>query len=114
MSATGEFSSRRISLSTAARSSPTSAATRSFRTCSTVGVGTADAALLQDDAVADLDLRAGGDALHLGHGKALAELDHPRRRHFLVELAKHLAGDGMHDGNAVTAQADHTSRLHAV
>src|SRR5438874_1296115 len=40
MSATGEAISRRISASTAARSSPTRAATRSLRTCSRVGADT--------------------------------------------------------------------------
>src|SRR5436190_10909473 len=40
MSPTGESSSPWISASTASRSSPTRPATRSFRTCSSVGVGT--------------------------------------------------------------------------
>src|SRR5688500_10160149 len=104
MRGTGDASSRRISASTAARSSPTSAATRSLRTRSRVGVPTRPA-LLRHDAVADLDLSAGGDALDLGHRELVARLDDPGRGDLLVELAQDLAGDRVHDRDTVAPEA---------
>src|SRR5262245_64443753 len=102
MSPTGEAISRRISASTAARSSPTRALTRSLRTCSRVG---ADTALLQDDAVAHLHVGAGSDALDLCHREPLPDFGDASDRDLLVELAEHFARDGVHDGNLVAAQA---------
>src|SRR5262245_2922381 len=113
MRATGEPSWRRISPSTDFSSSPTSAATRSLRTCSRVGEGTRGP-LLGDDAVFDLDVRARGHRLDLGHRKPVAQLGHARRPDLLVELTEHLARHRMHDGDAVTPQTDHGPRPHAV
>jgi hypothetical protein len=53
--------------------------------------------LLRDDAVFDLDLRAGRHRLYLGDGEPLADLGHAQRGDLVVELAEHLAGDRMHD-----------------
>src|SRR2546426_11964808 len=112
MSATGEAISSRISASTAARSSPTRAVTRSLRTCSRVGVDTTP--LLWDDAVAHLHLGAGGDALHLRHREPVADLRHARGGDLFVELAQQLTGDGMHDRDPVAAQAQHAAGPEAV
>src|SRR5438552_2613922 len=66
ISATGEYSSRWISASTASRSSPTRPATRSLRTCSSVGVGTRP--------------RRGGRRGLCGHALTRADLAAARRR----------------------------------
>src|SRR5262249_28836401 len=108
--ATGESSSWRMASSTERRSSPTSAATRSLRTCSRAGVGT----LLRDDPVSDLDLGSRADPLDLREGKPIAQLHDLGRRHFLVELAQLLARHGMHDGRLVAPDAHHRARAEAV
>src|SRR4030095_9802173 len=101
MSGTVEFSSRRISVSTAARSSPTRAATRSLRTRSRVGVATRSA-LLRDGAVAHLHFGAWRGALNLGQRELLACLRHARRPDLIVQLTQHFAGDRVHERDAVS------------
>src|SRR5262249_6706902 len=113
MRATGEPSCRRISSSTAFSSSPTSAATRSLRTRSSVGVGKRRL-LLGDDSVANLDGESGRDGLDLGNRKLLARLGHPRDGYLLIKLAKDFSGHGVHDGNLVAAKTDDRARPHAV
>src|SRR4029079_8086318 len=72
------------------------------------------AALLENDAVLDLDLRAGRHRLDLRHGHPVARFDDTRRGELVVQLPQHLAGHGMDDGDPVTPQADDRARLHAV
>src|SRR5678815_1837188 len=103
MSGTAELSSRRISASTAARSSPTRAATRSLRTRSRVGVATRTA-LLRNDAVAHLHLGARRGGLDLGQRELFARLRHARRRDLVVQLPQDFAGDRMHHRDAVTGE----------
>src|SRR5881397_2347794 len=105
MRATGEPSCLRISSSTAFNSSPTSAATRSLRTRSSVGVGTRRL-LLGDDSVANLDGESRCDGLDLGNRKLLARLGHPRDGHLLIELAQDLPRHRVHDRNLVAAKTD--------
>src|SRR5687768_15485967 len=113
MSRTGESSSRRTSRSTASRSAPTRTATRSFRRPSRAGVATRGA-LLRDGAVFDLNSGAGREALHLGHREAIADFGHFRDRDLFVQVAEDFAGDGMHDGNTIAAQAEERARTHPV
>src|SRR4030095_11541347 len=113
MSVTEESSSRRISVSTASRSSPTSTATRSLSRPSRAGVATRRA-LLRDHAVLDLYRGAGRNALQLRHREPLADFRDPRGGDFLVEVAQDLAGDRMHDRDAIAPQAEHGAGLHAV
>src|SRR5687768_8034550 len=114
MRATGAPISRRISASTAVRSSPTSRTTRSLRTCSRLLMGTGKERLLDDDAVLDPDFGTLRERLDLRHGKLVAYLRHPGGGDLVVELAEALASDGMHDRNAVTTQADDGAWLHSV
>src|SRR5438477_10244567 len=113
MRVTGESSSRRISASTASRSAPTSAATRSLSSPSRVGVGTRPA-LLRDHAILDLYRSAGGDALKLRHRESVADLRDARRRDFFVEIAEHLARDRMNDRDAITTKTQQRPGTHAV
>src|SRR6185436_7949976 len=100
MSGTVELSSRPISASTAARSSPTSAATRSLRTRSRVGVAT-QGALLGDDAIAHLHLGARSSRLDLSQRELLADLGDARDPDLVVQIAEHLTGHRMHERDAV-------------
>ena len=114
MSGTGEFSSRRISASTAARSSPTSAATRSLRTRSRVGVATQPGATSENDAVAHLHLAPGAAP---GPRPARTSRGSPSRApvaDLVVQLAQHLAGHRMHDGDGVATQAHRPTGAQAV
>src|ERR1700730_19312508 len=98
-------------------SGPTARTTRSLRSASRsvgafmdlVGRPSAD-----DDAVLDLDLVAGGDALELDHGELLLHLGDSARGHLLVELAQELAGDRMDDGDLVAPHADPRPELDSV
>src|SRR5438552_17888817 len=113
MRVTGESSSRRISASTASRSVPTSAPTRSLSRPSRAGVAT-QPVLFRDRAILDLYGSAGRDALKLRHRELVADLRDARGRDFFVEIAEHFARDGMDDGDAVAAKAQERPRTHAV
>ena len=100
ISATGEASSRRISASTARNSSPTRAETRSLRTRSSVGVGTRARYFTTTrsrtwtcEPAATACISATEKRSRVSVIRAVAD--------FLVELAEHLAGDGMDDRDAV-------------
>src|SRR6266511_1576294 len=113
ISGTGESMAWAISSSIARRSSPTSAATRSFRMVSSVGDG-ASGRLLRDRAVLDVDLGPRRDRLDLRHRELLADLGHAGDADLLVELPEQFTRDGVHDGSLVATDAHDRARPEAV
>src|SRR2546427_2259430 len=114
---TGESSWRAMASSMARISGPTARTTRSLRSASrSVGavMDLVERPSADDDAVLDLDLVAGGDALELDHGELLLHLGDAARGHLLVELAQELAGDRMDDRDLVSAHADLRPQLDPV
>src|SRR5437879_13862657 len=106
---TGESSWRAMASSMARISGPTARTTRSLRSVSrSVGavMDLVERPSADDDAVLDLDLVAGDNALELDHGELLLHLGDAARGHLLVELAQELAGDRMDDGDLVAAHGD--------
>ena len=84
-------------------------ATRSFRTRSRVGVATRPRYFGTTRSL--IWIRgAGRDALHLRDREPVADLGDARVADLLVELAEHLAGDGMHDRDRVAPEAHEASR----
>ena len=97
--ATGESISAAIAASTACSSGPTASDTRSFSSVSSWRrafheTGGGAGASTDDDAVFDLDLRSRWMAVDLHDRELVVDLAHFARRHFLVQLAQELAGDG--------------------
>src|ERR1700682_5223563 len=111
---TGESSWRAMASSMARISGPTARTTRSLRSASRSVGAFMERRSADDDAVLDLDLIAGGDALELDHGELLLHLGDSARGHLLVELAQELAGDRMDDGDLVAPHADLRPELDSV
>src|SRR3989442_12296724 len=114
---TGESSWRAMASSMARISGPTARTTRSLRSASrSVGavMDLVERPSADDDAVLDLDLVAGGNALELDHGVLLLHLGDAARGYLLGELAQELAGDRMDDRDLVSAHADLRSQLDPV
>src|SRR3989442_5880074 len=114
---TGESSWRAMASSMARISGPTARTTRSLRSASrSVGavMDLVERPSADDDAVLDLDLVAGGNALELDHGELLLHLGDAARGHLLVELAQELARDRMDDRDLVSAHAELRPQLDPV
>src|SRR5437016_5000852 len=72
------------------------------------------AALLRDNAVLDLDLRARPNRLEVGDGEFLTDLGDARGADLLVELAEHLARHRVDDRDLVAPEAHEGTRPEAI
>src|SRR5258706_4478331 len=107
--ATGESIWPAIASSTAFSRGPTASATRSFNNASS-GVGAFTVGALggrstDDDTIFHLDLRSRWRLLDLDDRELVSDLADLAARDFLVQLAQHLARDGVDDGDLVPADA---------
>src|SRR5262249_3946263 len=112
ISATGDSIWSAIASSTALNSGPTARATPSFSSASR-GVG-AFTAPTNPHAVLHLDLCSRGQVLDVDDREFLTNLGDLPGRDLLVELAQHLARDGVDDGDLVATHTHDTPRTDAV
>src|SRR5262245_5858465 len=112
ISATGDSIWTAIASSTALNSGPTAKATRSFRSASR-GVG-AFTVSTDHHAVLHLDLRTRGQVLDVDDRELLTNLGDLPGRDLLVQLAQHLASDGVDDGDLVATHAHDAARTDPV